>query len=279
MADILSSAQKEMQKQDVAEWVERLARFGYAAKGVVYLLLGFLALQAAFSVQSTPDGTKDALQSLLDEPLGTVLLLLIAVGLAGYALWRLVQGIHDPEQQGDDAEGLAKRAGYIISGLLYGGLALTALQMVIGNGSGGGGSSTQDWTARVLSWPLGPWLVGLAGLAVLGYALEQARRAYTTKFRQHLKLHEMSHQEEEWATRAGRVGLAARSFVYALIGIFLLQAAINYNPEQAGGLGQVFSTLASQSYGQILLGLVALGLAAYGIYALVLARYRYIHPR
>jgi hypothetical protein len=147
----------------------------------------------------------------------------------------------------------------------------------MGSGSGGSSSnSQQDWTARLLSQPFGQWLVGLIGAFIIGFGFYQLYRAYKAKFRKEMKLREMSPTEETWATRIGRFGEAARGIVFAIIGFFLLQAARQSDPNQARGLDGALQALAQQPHGPWLLGIVALGLVAYGIHMGVQARYRRI---
>ena len=264
---------------EVSAWVKGLARFGYAAKGVVYAVIGVLAARAAFGGGGQTTGQSGALQAVAGGPFGRVLLILVGVGLVGYAIWRLVQAILDPEEEGTDGEALAKRLGYAISGLVYGGLAFSAFQIVSGSGGGGGGG-TESATARLMAQPFGQWLVGIVGAIIIGVGFFQIYKGVAEKFRDDLKLSKMSSAEKTWATRAGKVGLCARGIVYGVIGWLLIQAALQANPQQAGGLGEALQTLARQPYGPWLLGLVALGLVIYGLYAaLVLARYRKVEVR
>jgi hypothetical protein len=147
----------------------------------------------------------------------------------------------------------------------------------MGSGAGGSSSSSeQDWTARLLSQPFGQWLVGLVGAFVIGLGFYQLYKAYKAKFRKQMKWQQMSPNEETWATRIGRFGLAARGVVFTIIGFFLLEAARQSDPNQARGLDGALQSLAEQSHGPWLLGIVALGLVAYGIHMGVQARYRRI---
>jgi Na+/proline symporter len=206
------------------------------------------------------------------------LLGVIAVGLSGYVVWRFVQAIADPEHKGSDAKGIVTRIGYVISGLAYAGLALTAVQLILGR-SNADNNQTQDWTARLIAQPFGPWLVGIVGAVIVGVGLYQFYQSYTAKFREKLRRAEMSAAEETWVTRLGRFGLAARGVVFVIIGIFLIRAAMQINPSAARGLGGALATLAQQPFGPWLLGVVAAGLIAYGIYMLALARYRQMMTR
>lgn len=260
-------------------WVERLARLGYAAKGVVYAIVGVLAVQAAFGQGGKTTDTEGALSTIAAQPFGKFLLVLLTLGLIGYVMWRFVQAVRDPEHKGDDAQGLARRAGYGISGLIYAGLALEAIRLIAGSGGGGGGSSSaQDWTARLLSQPFGQWLVGLVGAFIIGLGFNQFYEAYKAKFRKQMKLHQMSATEETWATRIGKLGEAARGVVFVMTGFFLIQAARQSNPSEARGLDGALQSLARQPYGPWLLAIVAIGLIAYGIHQGVQARYRRINP-
>ena len=257
-------------------WVEKLARLGYAAKGVVYAIVGVLAVQAAFGSGGGTTNTKGALSAIAAQPFGKFLLILLTIGLIGYVIWSFVQAIKDPEHKGDDAKSLARRLGYGITGLIYAGLALSAMRLIMGSGGGSGGNSEQDWTARLLSQPFGQWLVGLIGAFVIGLGFYQLYKAYKAKFRKQMKLQEMSPNEETWATRIGRFGEAARGIVFIIIGFFLIQAGRHSNPNEVRGLDGALQALAEQPYGPWLLGIVALGLVAYGVHMGVQARYRRI---
>lgn len=265
-------------KREAEPWVIALARFGYAAKGIVYGVIGILAFQAAFGAGGQTTDTRGALREIVQQPFGRILLGIIGIGLLGYVLWRFVQAGLDPEGKGSDAKGIVKRIGYAASGFAYAGLALAAFQILTGSGSGGGGGqSQQHWTARLLAQPFGQWLVAIVGLIIIGIALNAFYVAYSAKFREKLKMGEMSSAEDTWVTRIGRAGLAARGVVFALVGWFFIQAALQSDASETGGLGKALSTLAGQPYGPWLLGLVALGVIAYGLYAIAEARYRKIY--
>jgi hypothetical protein len=258
-------------------WVEKLARFGYAAKGFVYAIVGVLAVQAAFGQGGKTTDTKGALGAIAAQPFGKFLLALVTVGLIGYVVWCFVQALKDPEHKRDGAKGLVRRIGYGISCLVYTSLAFSAIRLIMGSGaSRSSTSSQQDWTARVLSQPFGQWMVGLVGAIVLGFGFYELYQAYKAKFRKQMKLNQMSATEEIWATRIGRFGVAARGVVFAMIGFFLLQAAHQSDANKVQGLDGALRSLAQQPHGPWLLGIVALGLVAYGIHMGVQARYRRI---
>lgn len=257
--------------------MESLARLGYAAKGIVYFIVGLLAAQAAFTTGGKTTDTSGALTTIVNQPFGKFLLVLVAIGLVGYALWRAVQTIFDPEHEGEatNAKRIAQRIGYAFSALAYTGLALTAVRLILGQGQGNG-NATQDWTARLMNQPFGQWLVGLAGLVVIGVGVSYLYQAYKAPFQRYFNRQQMSETQRQWAKWLGQFGIAARGVVFAIIGLFLLLAAIHANANEARGLGGALEALAEQPFGPWLLGTVALGLIAYSIYSLIEARYRRI---
>jgi hypothetical protein len=258
------------------EWLERLMRFGFVAKGVIYITIGLLAFRAAIGPGGQTTGSEGAIVEISQQPFGQILLALVAIGLLGLTLWYFARGVWDTENKGNDFKGLWKRASAIGSGIGYGLLALFAFQILLGTG-GGGGSSSAEWTARLMEQPWGRWLVGIVGLGVIGAGLAQFYHAYRAKFKEKLRSHEMSETEYTWGIRAGQFGIAARGVVIVIIGLFLVQAAVQYDPQEAGGLREALQTLAQQPYGPWALGIVALGLIAYGLFAaIVLAKYRRI---
>jgi Domain of Unknown Function (DUF1206) len=258
-------------------WFERLARWGYASKGLVYFIVGFLAAQAAFNAGGKTTDTSGALSTIVNQPFGKFLLFLVTIGIIGYVLWRIVQTILDPEHQGKkiDAKRIAQRLGYAFSAAAYAGLALTAVKLIMGSG-GGNSNTTEDLTAQFLAQPFGQWLVGLAGAIVIGVGFSYFLEAYKAKFRRHFKLDEMSQTEQTWATRLGRFGIAARGIVFVIIGIFFIQAARLSDASQTKGLGEALAILAQQPFSPVILSLVPLGLIAYGLYSVIEARYRQI---
>lgn len=258
-------------------WIIPLARFGFAAKGVVYIIIGILAALAAFTGGGKKTDSRGAFEEILSQPFGRVLLGTVAIGLAGYAVWRFVQAIQDTENKGSEAKGIAVRIGYAVIGAIHFVLAFSAARMVFGSGDNKTSEqSSKEWTATFLAQPLGQWLVGAAGVGFIAVAIFHFYQAYTTKFRESEKLmtDEMDDKTETFATRVGQFGLAARGVVFGIIGGFLVQAALQSNANKTRGLSGALRALEQQSYGQLLLGVVALGLIAYGFHMFVLARYR-----
>jgi Domain of Unknown Function (DUF1206) len=266
--------------EDVAAhpWIERLARFGYAAKGAVYMVVGALATMTAIGIGGETTDTRGALQTIDDQPFGKFVLGTVAFGLVGYVVWRWIQAIADTDDKGTSLKGIAVRIGYAGSGTVYAGLAFTAAKILIDVGDPDSSNEMQrDWTARLMSVPYGRWLVFVVGASVIIFGLYQIYKGLRAKFRKRLKLGQMSFAKKSWATLSGRIGYTARGIVFCIVGSFLVQAALHYNPSEAVGIEGAFDALAQSYYGTWLLGTVAAGLVAYGIYMLVESRYRRIN--
>ncbi|MDQ3517291.1 MAG: DUF1206 domain-containing protein [Gemmatimonadota bacterium] len=261
--------------RDAAPWVERLARLGYGAKGIVYLVIGLLAAKAAFGSGGRKIDQYGAIRSILDQPFGRIMLGIVATGLIGYALWRFVSAATDADRHGGDAKGIAFRLGDAWSGLVYGALGVQAMRLLTGTASGGGGATQDHWTARVMQMPMGRWLVGLAGAGVIAYGIYQLYLAVAGDVREHLDLSSLSADTNKVAVGLGRFGIGARAVIFGVVGWFFIRAALQYDPRQASDISDALRIL-EQSSGAALLGGVAIGLMAYGLFQLVKARYRRI---
>ena len=266
--------QAETAARHARPWVRVMARFGYVAKGVVYATIGLLAMLEALGMggkTASPDG---AMQSIGSQPLGGLLLVLLSAGLAGYALWKVVQGVMDPDDRGSDAHGVVRRVAYVGSGAIHGLLAYTAAQSVFGAED----SSEDAMAASAMAYqpPVGRILVALVGLTVIGVGLYQLYAAYEAKFRGELALGRMGGAREVWTTLLGRIGTAARALAIGAAGAFLLLAAYQSDPQETRGLGGALETIQQQPQGSYMLGVIAAGLVLYGLFMFLVARYRYI---
>ncbi len=255
-------------------WVRVMARFGYVAKGVVYATIGLLAMLEALGMggrTASPDG---AMQSIGSRPLGGFLLVLLSAGLAGYALWKVVQGVMDPDDRGSDAHGAIRRVAYVGSGAIHGLLAYTAAQSVFGAED----TSEDAMAASAMAYqpPVGRILVTVVGIAVIGVGLYQLYAAYGAKFRGELALGRMGEARDMWTTLLGRIGTAARALAIGAAGAFLVLAAYQSDPQETRGLGGALETIQQQPLGSYMLGVIAAGLVLYGLFMFLVARYRYI---
>ena len=280
-------AQNELQREEVREhadratrhaspWLGRLARLGYVAKGVVYLVIGFLALREALGAGGKTADPGGAMKSIGSQPFGGVMLTLLAIDLACYALWKLVQGVLDADGKSSAPHGILRRVGYVGSAAIHGTFAFTATQSILGAED----SSEDAATASALAYqpPLGQILVGLVGLGVIGVGLYQLYAAYKAMFRADLRLDLMSEAQERWVTYAGRVGTAARAVAISLAGAFVVLAAYQSDPGETRSLGAALESLQQQPLGSYMLGAIAVGLLVYGVFMFAIARYRRIDP-
>lgn len=252
-----------------------LGRAGYAAKGVVFVVIGALAAGVAAGTGGRTTDSRGALHVIGDGPMGTIALVAIGVGLLGYMAWRLIAAATDAEGKGDEPTSLAVRAAQAGRGVAYGVLGIQALRQ-LGGESGSQDSAARHWTARLLGMPFGPTLVVGAGIGVLAYAAYQLYRAFSDKAKKHLDLAQAGPTGAKWIVRLGRFGIAARAVVFAMIGVFLIRAGMQEDSGEAGGIAQSLRVLGSTEHGRIVLSLVAFGLIAYGIYQLATARYRHM---
>jgi len=260
-------------------WYAWLARFGLVAKGVSFGIVSVLALKLAFGGGGKATSRQGALATIADESWGKILLVLLAFGFAGYAIWRFVQAFaerdDDDNEAKDEAKKWGKRAGYIGRGVIYAGLTFTTVKLLTSS-SGGDSQNEQarQSTATALDWPAGRWLVGLVGLAIIGAGVWNLYRGVTRRFEKRWRTGQMSETERTWGGRAGVAGHLARGVVFGLIGVFITKAAIEYDPKEAIGLDGALQKLANSGYGPYLLGITAAGLLCYGLFCLVDARYR-----
>lgn len=255
-------------------WVEPLARLGLAARGVVYAVVGLLAVRIALEQFEEAD-RKGALEAVGRQPFGEFLLVVIAAGFAGYALWRFVQALLDAEDEGADLKGLAKRVGYLARALLYSGFCVSTIRFLLGTGEAAGGArQQQSWTARLLDKPFGQALVIAVGLVVIAAGLYAGYRGITGKYRKRLKNNEIGPTTEKWVDKVAVTGLLGRMAAFALVGIFLIKSAIDFNASESAGLDGALKRLGQSAWGDVVIVAVGLGLVAYGVYSCVEARYR-----
>ena len=260
-------------------WIEKAARLGYATKGVTYAIAGLLTTAAGLHRGGTTADRRDAIRFIADAPFGQVMLLAITVGLLGYALWRILSAIRDAENHGTDAKGIAIRAGSLVRGVFYAGFAYSVLQLFLHRGSGGRGSDTtsRHLTSRALDWHA-PWLVTIAGLALIAYAAYQCYRAMSDKLTEHLNLASLGHQARATVVALSRFGIAARGLIAGVIGISLIRASLHHDAHEARGMSGALRELRALPLGSWILIIVGLGLVSYGAYAFIQARYRRIRP-
>jgi Domain of Unknown Function (DUF1206) len=256
--------------------MEKLIRLGYVARGLIWGVIGLLAFQVAVGSGGKLTDQQGAIAALGSTPVGKILLYVMLLGLVGYGLWGLIRAVVDPLHEGHDAKGIAQRLGYLVSGISYGLLALATYGLITAKApaatSGAQAAQTQQTTASILTQPWGPVVVALAAAIVIGVGLLQIFTAFRRKFNPQFQLAVRTGNARIWIERLGRFGTTARGVVFTLIGVFLLQAAVQHNASRAQGIDGVLTALLHQPYGSLLLGVVAAGLIAFGIYSAMIKR-------
>ncbi|WP_083524075.1 DUF1206 domain-containing protein [Deinococcus grandis] len=259
-----------------APWLEALARFGYASKGVVYGTVGLLALSVALGRGGATTDTKGALLRLQDLPAGTLLIWLLTLGLIGYALWQLIRAALDPEDQGHEAKGVVKRAGYAFSGVANLGLAVFTARLALAGNAARSQNSEDQVAGTVLNLPGGQLWLALGGLILLAVAANQLYVAYGAKFMKRVTFTDLPARTCDLLKRIGQVGIASRGVLMVIMGVFALLAAWHRKASETVGIGEALTWLRTQPSGNLLLGAVALGTLCYGVWCVVQARYRRI---
>jgi Domain of Unknown Function (DUF1206) len=262
----------KLERAGDSDWVERLGRFGLVAKGVSFGLVGVLAILVAAGEGGAATDRQGALRLLAKEWYGVVILVLLGLGFAAYALWRFAQAFLDRDDEGNDFEGLGKRVGAFGKGVFYAGLAWIAFSLIAA--PRGESRSEPQQTARVFEYPLGRWLVFAFGIGLIGYGLWNGYRSLTGKFQKHMKTSEMNEEVRPIVKLAGFAGHIARMVLFVMVGFFLAKAAWQVDPSNAIGIDEALSKLAHAEYGRLWLGLAAFGLFCYGLFSVLQARYR-----
>ncbi len=270
MAAMTATTTTTQQTRAAAErYGPTVARAGWVAKGVVYALIGVLAVQLALGDPSGAPDQQGAIQTVAEQPFGSALLVLLVIGLVAYSIGRWLEAsvLAAPDLEALD------RAKMVGSGIVYAGFAVLAVRLLTHDGGESQGSA-RTVTADVMDAPLGRWIVGAVGVAFIGAGLYEGWQAVTKRFMEQLETAGMDHRVRRTTERLGQFGLVARGIAWSLIGWFLVRAAVQFDPREAKGLDQVLRSLADESWGTIVLLVVAVGFIGYGAYCAVQARYR-----
>jgi len=255
-----------------SKWIERTARVGLAARGLVYVLIGILAFQIAFVNRAKEADQKGAFQTLAHNGFGKAVLWLVIIGFVGYGLWQGSEAAWGHRTERDDRKRTASRIESAVKAVIYLVLAVVAFRVVTGTSHGGQGG--EQVTAKALQLPGGQILVGLAGVVIVAAAVVLAWRGLQTRFEEHLDLSELGPGARSAVIGLGKVGYIARGIVFSLVGLLVVTAAVTFDPNKARGMDAALRQVAAQPYGPWLLSLMALGLMCFGAYSLAESRYR-----
>jgi hypothetical protein len=238
----------------------------------VYVVMGGLATEAAVAEGRHGTDTRDALRAIGEAPLGKVALSVVALGLFGYAAWRVVSAIMDAERRGDSPTGASIRIGAAFRGLVYAGLGVWTIRYLTYR-QVGESNQPRSVTRWVLELPGGRWIVIAVGLSIIGYALYQWYRAFSGKFLNRMSFR-TAHNARNWVRYTGKFGIAARALVFAMIGALLIDSGWKFDPSRVGGFRQSLNAIARQPFGEYAFAIVAVGLIAFGLFEIATARFR-----
>ena len=249
--------------------LDRGVRFGMIVYGIVHLVVAWLAVQLAVGQTHQNASQKGAMQTLAKQPFGPLLLWLIAVGMFALVVWRLVE-VFVGHQEYDGGKRWRRRATSAFKGVIYGYIGYLALRYAIGSGSS---SSSTSFTKTLMNQPYGRWLVGLVGVAIVAYGLSYARRGWTEKFMENLDARGTSGDTGKAYRIVGKVGYIAKGAAFCVVGGLFVAAGITHHAKKSGGLDQALHTVLQQPLGQVLLILIAVGIACYGLFCFARARH------
>lgn len=266
-----SSAGRAARSAEQSTVFDRLVRMGLVSLGVVYLLVAWLALQVAFGSREGEVSNTGALQQIAQAPMGKVLLWVLAAGFVALVLWQLAEAALGHRDKDEGAKRTLARLKSLGRAVIYGVLAVSSVRIALGSGSGGSG--TDGWTARLMSLPLGQVLVALVGVGILVFAGYSAYTGLSDRWEKKIRPSGRTGKTGTVVTVLARVGFTARGAAFAVVGVLFVWAAVTHDPDKSGGLDQALSQLAHQPFGPYLLAAVAVGLACFGGFCFVWARY------
>lgn len=266
---VKAQVKKAGQKAEYSRIMEALTRIGYGVRGLIYITMGLLAVQVALGKGGALANPQGAIVAIGKQPAGMFLLWIVLLGLVSYSLWGVVRAVMDPLHKGRDAKGLLARFGFLVSAFGYAILVWPTYGYITGASQTASGSQTQKFIASIMAMPLGRWAIGILGLAVLAGGLYQIYLGFKADFDRQFQTYALTPKEVKLVTDVGRFGTSARGIVFALVGALISLAAYQANPSQPVGMDTALATLMHQPYGIWLLGVVAIGLIAFGFYSML----------
>lgn len=268
---IKADVKKAGKKAEFSPLMEALTRIGYGTRGLIYIIMGLLAVQVALGKGGALASPLGAIAKIGKQPAGMVLLWVVLLGLVSYSLWGVVRALLDPLHKGHDVKGLIERGGFLASAFGYAILIMPTYGYVTGTSLASKGSQTQKMITAIMAMPWGRWAIGIIGLVALASGLYQIYLAFKAGFDRQFETYALTPKQVKLATDVGRFGTAARGVVLAVVGGLIVFAAYRANPRQPIGMDTALATLLHQPYGIWLLGIVAVGLIGFGCYSMLSA--------
>ena len=269
MQNLKNRGETSAQKAAFSPLMEILTRIGYGVRGLIYITMGILAVDVALGKGGALASPQGAIAAIGKQPAGLIFLWVVLLGLVSYALWGIVRAVYDPLDKGHDMKGLLARFGFLASAFGYAILVWPTYGYITGSSKTASGSGTQKFIASIMAMPWGRWAIGILGLAVLAGGLYQIYLGFKSDFDRQFQTYALTREEVKVTTDVGRFGTAARGVVFAVVGALITLAAYQANPRQPVGMDTALATLMHQPYGIWLLGIIAVGLIAFGFYSML----------
>lgn len=271
MGEVADKAEQAGQEAHESKWLDHAVRLGLIAYGVVHLMVAWLAAQLALGDTSENASNSGALNALAQQPMGKFLVWTIAVGMFLLVIWRLLEASVGHRDAEEGAERWRKRAVSAGKALIYGALGVSALRVATGEQSKNGGKDST--TAKLMDLPAGQWIVGLVGLAIIGYGVSLMWRGWSEKFTENLDVEGKTGKDGSAFILLGKVGYIAKGIAIDLVGGLMTYAAVTHEAKKSGGLDTALQTVLKQPFGQVMLLAIALGIASYGVFCFARARH------
>ncbi|MBU3189588.1 DUF1206 domain-containing protein [Clostridium bowmanii] len=262
---------KNIAKNDTFNSIaETMARLGYATRGLIFFVIGLLAFLLAFRNGGKTTDQQGAIAAIGSQPGGRILLCIVLIGVICYSLWGLIQVVINPLHKKNDIKGISARIGYLFSSIAYAFLALPTYDLITDGSraavNGKQGVQTQNYVAKILTIPFGQWMVVLVAIPVILFGIFQIFKGIMPHFGRQLHLIKLTSPQLKCVKSLGRFGIISRGIIVTLVGVFLIIAAYTSNSENAKGFSSTIMSLISHPYGRWLMGIIALGLMALGVY-------------
>lgn len=267
----LTSMNEKIEKIVQHTWTLRAAKFGYVIRGIIYLFAGLLGLQLALGIRESGGSLTEAIVFISKQNFGRFFLVVIITGLLSYSLWGILRGVFNVFEKEDNISGYLTRLGYLSSAVSYGAFAFIALAVLQGFDVLRAGGEHAQMSQTLLKIPFGRELLIIIGLCWVISGVVQASDALRAKFKENLKVSEIRKQVKHWPVLIGKVGILSRGIIFSLVGYFIIQAALDFDPKDAYGSGEVLEFLSHLTFGPLIVGVLSVGILSFGCFSIISA--------